>query len=278
MTDKYAVVGNPVAHSVSPRIHAAFARATGQALEYGKLAVERADFKTAVLAFRDAGGKGLNVTLPFKHEAWLLAQVRAGYALHAHAVNTIAFQDTKIIGHNTDGTGLVADLEKNLGRSIAGQRVLVMGAGGAAYGVIQPLLDRHPQQIVVANRTPEKARGLIAHFAQHANLAQGGIATRPYAELRGARFDLVINATSAGLDDAMPALPPAIFAAGALAYDVVYGKTTPFMKFAHLHGAACVADGLGMLVEQAAESFYIWRGVRPATAPVIAMLRAGESL
>ena len=273
MTDHYAVVGNPVAHSVSPQIHAEFARETGQDLDYVRLLAPLDGFKTTVLKFRDEGGKGVNVTLPFKHEAWNLVEEHAAQALDAGAVNTIAFKNGKIIGYNTDGMGLVADLEKNLQFSIRGKRVLLMGAGGATYGVMQPLLNARPGLLVVANRTLDKAISLVAHFKNLAQFAAGGLTAKPYQQLAGAQFDLVINATSAGLHDAMPALPAGIFAPGALAYDMVYGKQTPFMKFAAQHGAQKVADGLGMLVEQAAESFLIWRGARPATAPVIALLK-----
>ena len=272
MTDHYAVVGNPVAHSLSPQIHAAFARQTGQDLDYVKLFAPLDAFTATVLEFRAKGGKGVNVTLPFKHEAWTLAEVRAGRAADARAVNTLAFNDGKIVGHNTDGPGLVTDLEENLKCSIREKRVLLMGAGGATYGVMQPLLETRPQEMVVANRTPDKARELVAHFHEFAHLAQRGLSARSYAELAGAQFDPVINATSAGLQDEMPPLPAGIFATGGLAYDMVYGKNTPFMQFAKKQGAR-TANGLGMLVEQAAESFFIWRGVRPDTQAVIAAFR-----
>ena len=272
MTDRYAVVGNPVAHSVSPAIHTEFARQTGQDLDYARLLAPRGGFKSTVLRFRDGGGKGVNVTLPFKHEAWNLVTVHAGDALDAGAVNTIDFQNGRIIGYNTDGIGLVTDLEQNLKFPIRNKRVLLMGAGGASYGVMHPILDARPESLVVANRTPDKAVALVAHFRKFAKLALRGMSAQPYQQLDGSRFDLVINATSAGLSDEMPALPTGVFAADALAYDMVYGKHTPFMKFAAAQGARA-AGGLGMLVEQAAAAFFIWRGVRPDTAPVIAMLR-----
>lgn len=275
MPDKYAVIGNPVAHSKSPLIHAEFARQTGEDISYVAILAPRGGFRAAVLEFRDAGGRGMNVTLPFKPEAWDIATVHQGYALEAGAVNTLEFRDSEIVGHNTDGIGVVRDLKENLRRSIRDRRVLLMGAGGATYGVMEPLLREQPGELVIANRTLDKAVALVAHFEKFQTFALRGITARPYDELRGARFDVVINATSAGLNDEMPPLPDDIFAPGALAYDMVYGKRTPFLGFARARGAQ-VADGIGMLVEQAAESFFIWRGVRPRTAPVIARLRGEE--
>lgn len=273
MTDQYAVIGNPIAHSKSPLIHAEFARQTGQDISYTTVLAPLDGFRVAVLKFRDTGGRGMNVTLPFKHEAWKLVHAHEGYARDAGAVNTLEFRRSEIIGHNTDGTGLVRDIKENLHCPIQGRRVLLMGAGGATYGVMEPLLREQPAELVVANRTPDKAVTLVSHFKKFQAFALRGITARPYAELRGAQFDVLINATSAGLSDEMPSLPDGIFAAGALACDLVYAKVTPFMKFAGARGAR-VSDGLGMLVEQAAESFFIWRGVRPQTAPVIAMLRS----
>ncbi|MGH8620892.1 MAG: shikimate dehydrogenase [Burkholderiales bacterium] len=272
MTDPYAVIGNPVEHSLSPRIHADFARATGKDMTYDRILAPREGFRDAVLAFRAAGGKGLNVTLPFKHEAWRLAGVRRGFAVAAGAVNTLSFEGEGIVGHNTDGVGLVRDLTQNLRVEVRGKRVLLMGAGGASYGVMEPLLREQPETVVVANRTLEKAIELVAHFEKLQPFALQGFSARAYGALAGARFDLLINATSAGLEGAMPPLPEEVFASDALAYDMVYARRTPFLDFARERGAR-VSDGLGMLVEQAAESFFIWRGVRPATAPVIAMLR-----
>ena len=271
MPDKYAVIGNPVEHSLSPVIHAAFAHATGDDISYDRIHAPRDRFRQAALDFRDEGGRGLNVTVPFKHEAWNLADDHIGYALTAEAVNTIEFTDEKIIGYNTDGIGLTRDLKINLHCTVRARRVLLMGAGGAACGVLEPLLREQPAALVVANRTLEKARELVARFTRQ------GIPLRPeampYEALENGRFDLVVNATSAGLADAMPTLPDGVFAPDALAYEMVYGKATPFLEFAAARGAR-TADGLGMLVEQAAESFFIWRGVRPDTAPVIALLRA----
>jgi shikimate dehydrogenase len=275
MTDRYAVIGNPVEHSLSPLIHAEFARATAQEVAYGRMLATLDGFRAAALGFRDAGGRGLNVTLPFKHEAWRLADAHAGHAQAAGAVNTLRFDGGRIIGHNTDGVGLVRDLVDNLGCPVRSRRVLLAGAGGASYGVMEPLLRELPQTLVVANRTLEKAVALAGHFEELGKLATDGVAAKSYDALHGTRFDIVINATSAGLADAMPPLPRGIFAPGALAYDMVYGRRTPFMRFATDEGARA-ADGLGMLVEQAAESFFIWRGVRPETKPVIAMLRKAE--
>jgi shikimate dehydrogenase len=271
------VIGNPVEHSLSPVIHAEFARATGEAIAYDRLLAATDGFEAAALGFRDAGGKGLNVTLPFKHEAWRLADTRVGYAQAAGAVNTLEFEGGRIAGHNTDGIGLVRDLVGNLGCPVGGRRVLLAGAGGASYGVMEPLLRERPAMLVVANRTAEKAIGLVAHFeALSASLGVRRFRWSAYDRLQGDHFDIVINATSAGLADAMPPLPGGVFARGALAYDMVYGRRTPFMRFAADCGARAV-DGLGMLVEQAAESFGIWRGVRPATNPVIEMLRRRDS-
>lgn len=273
MRDRYAVVGNPVGHSKSPQIHAAFARQTGQDIAYDRLLAPLDAFEPVVRQFFREGGHGLNVTVPFKREAWDLVDACEGGALAAEAVNTIRRSGNRLIGYNTDGAGLVADLEQNLGVAIAGRRVLLMGAGGAAHGVVQPLLERHPESLVVANRTPDKALALVRHFHNFAALASGGLAASAYEALAGRQFDLVVNATSAGLAGEMPALPDQLFAPGALAYDMVYGRDTQFLAFARARGARC-ADGLGMLVEQAAESFLIWRGVRPQTAPVIAQLRS----
>jgi shikimate dehydrogenase len=272
MTDKYAVIGNPVAHSRSPLIHAEFARQTGHDISYTAVLAPRDGLRAATLEFRKAGGRGMNVTLPFKHEAWALSTERQGYAHAAGAVNTLAFRGAEIIGHNTDGIGLVRDITVNLDYSIEGRRVLLMGAGGASYGVVEALLRERPDELIIVNRTPDKAIALVGHFEKLRALAARGVAACTYAELRGERFDLLINATSAGLSDEMLPLPDDVFAEDALAYDMVYGKATPFLDFARTHGAQ-IAEGTGMLVEQAAESFLIWRGVRPQTAPVIEILR-----
>lgn len=267
MTDQYAVVGNPVAHSQSPRIHAAFARQTGQGMAYEKLLAPLDGFAGTVEAFRQAGGKGLNITVPFKEEAFRYASHKTARAEASGAVNTLKFDGDQILGDNTDGAGLVRDLTVNLKQALAGKRILLMGAGGAARGVIGPLLAEQPISLMLANRTPEKA-------LQLARLFGGQIGAEPYEALAGQSFDLVINATSASLKGELPPLPDGLFAPGALAYDMMYGAETPFMAWAGQHGAAKISGGLGMLVEQAAESFYLWRGVRPDTAPVIRQLRA----
>jgi shikimate dehydrogenase len=272
VSDRYAVIGNPVSHSKSPLIHAAFARQTGQDIRYDRLLAPLDRFEHTVREFFHEGGHGLNVTVPFKREAWDLVDRCKGGALAAEAVNTIKLEGGELLGYNTDGIGLVSDLEFNLGVAIAGRRVLLMGAGGASHGVLQPLLERRPASLVVANRTPDRAEALVRHFQRYAAFAEQGLAARPYSDLSGLQFDLVINATSAGLDGTMPPLPDGLFAPGALAYDMMYGRETAFLGFARARGAAC-ADGLGMLVEQAAESFFIWRGIRPQTAPVIEQLR-----
>jgi shikimate dehydrogenase len=272
MTDKYAVIGNPIAHSKSPQIHKMFAQQTGQDISYEAIEapLEEGGFKDKVIQLRDKGYRGCNVTVPFKFEAFKLAAILSERAQVAQAVNTLKFDGETILGDNTDGAGLVRDIEINIGVSLHGKRVLLMGAGGAAYGVVQPLFSAGTYLSVV-NRTAEKARQMI----EKCN-ARTGISIYTYESFGPAQFDLVINATSSGLSDEMPPLPPTIFAPGALAYDMMYGRETPFMKFAREHGAAVVSDGLGMLVEQAAESFWWWRGVRPDTAPVIAVLRTAK--
>lgn len=270
MTDTYAVVGNPVAHSKSPLIHAEFARQTGQDISYDAIHAELEDFEAAVARFRDAGGRGLNVTVPFKHRAYALASRLTQRAEQAQAVNTMSFDAGAVHGDNTDGVGLVRDLTGNLDLPVAGLRVLLMGAGGAAYGACGALLGEKPALLVVANRTRPRAVELAAHFSKR--FPGAPISAGAYEETSGSTFDLVINATSTGLSDSMPPLPTTVFAPGALAYEMVYGKTTPFLELAARAGVAA-ADGLGMLVEQAAESFFVWRGVRPMTAPVIDLLR-----
>ncbi|MBN9420885.1 MAG: shikimate dehydrogenase [Candidatus Accumulibacter sp. 66-26] len=273
MTDRYAVFGNPIAHSKSPAIHADFARQTAQDLVYEALLAPLDGFADAVRAFA-AGGRGANVTVPFKEEAYRLASRLTPRAELAGAVNTLLFATGEIVGDNTDGAGLVRDLCANLGCALAGQRILLLGAGGAARGALGPLLDAHPAALVVANRTPDKARELAARFSAHF-AAHGPVRGCAYPELAGQTFDLVINATSASLGGELPPLPAGVFAPDSLAYDMMYGKgDTPFMAFARAQGAARVADGLGMLVEQAAEAFFVWRGVRPDGAPLLARLRA----
>ena len=271
MTDLYAVIGNPIAQSKSPRIHAEFARQLKQDLRYEAMLAPRDGFAAAVAAFRTGGGKGLNVTVPFKLEAFALATERTERGERAGAVNTLKFDGKTILGDNTDGAGLVWDIGERLGCAVRGKRVLLMGAGGAAHGVMLPLLRQAPTVVIVANRTVGKAIELELHFTPFGNVRGGD-----YASLAGQQFDLVINATSASLAGELPPLPPGVFAPGALAYDMVYAnEPTRFLAYARDHGAARCADGLGMLVAQAAESFVLWRGVRPDIEPVIAMLRRG---
>ena len=271
MTDLYAVFGNPIAHSKSPAIHAAFAHASSQALIYEARLVAIDGFKSAISDFRIAGGKGANVTVPFKEEAYRLCTRLSDRAARAGAVNTLAFNGNEVFGDNTDGAGLVRDMTHNLGYELAGKRVLLLGAGGAARGVIAPLLAGAPASLFIANRSAEKAELLAIAFADMARVNAGN-----FAKTAGNSFDLVINATSASLAGESLPLPPGIFAAGSLAYDMMYGKgETPFMALAREQGASRCADGLGMLVEQAAEAFFVWRAVRPPTAAVLANLRAG---
>ena len=265
MTDRYAVIGNPISHSKSPLIHALFATQTGQDISYEAIAAPLDGFAATIERLRSEGYKGCNVTVPFKFEAFNCATELSERARAAQAVNTLSFEGDKIIGDNTDGAGLVRDIEQNLGVKLQGKRVLLMGAGGASYGVVLPLLNAGGA-ITVANRTASKAVEMAMKFADSA--IRGG----SYEDLAEQQFDVVINATSAGLTDSEVPLPAGIFAPNALAYDMMYGRETPFMAFARKQGAQ-VADGLGMLVEQAAEAFYIWRGVRPDTAPVITALR-----
>jgi len=275
MTDRYAVIGNPVAHSRSPLIHAEFARQTGQDMEYGRLLAPLDDFVASVQRFRREGGRGLNVTLPFKLEAFTLAEQRSQRALDAQAVNTLRFEADNVFGDNTDGVGLLRDLEVNLAFGLAGRRILLMGAGGAAQGTLGPLLAARPALLTIANRSADKAQRLAERFAAAVRDAATQLRGGGYAELLGGAFDLVINATSASLQDSVPDLPAGVFAPGSLAYDMMYGSApTRFLQRARGQGAARLADGLGMLVEQAAESFLIWRGVRPHTAPVIEKLKA----
>ena len=270
MTDRYAVIGNPVAHSRSPDIYTAFARATAQDIEYLRLLAPVEGFGATVASFRDAGGRGASITVPFKQAAFRLADAFSERARIAGAVNTLQFSPGQIFGDNTDGIGLVRDVAQNLGIAIAGKRLLLLGAGGAARGAMGPLLNQKPAFLVIANRTEARAAELAAQFAA---AAAGTVASLSFAALSGRQFDIVINATAASLAGEATPLPEGLYAAGALAYDMMYAKgDTPFMTAARAQGAQ-VADGLGMLVEQAAESFFLWRGVRPATRPVLESLR-----
>ena len=266
MPDRYAVIGHPVAHSRSPEIHAAFARQTGEDLEYVRLLAPLDGLGAAVAALIREGGRGANVTLPFKEEAFRLAATSSHRARMAGAINTLRFDARGTYGDNTDGAGLVRDIRDHLGWSLQGARVLLLGAGGAARGAVSPLMDEGVKRLVIANRTAERAVTLAAGFG-------APVEGMSLPALAGNRFDVVINATSASIAGELPALPAGLYALGALAYDMMYGRAdTPFMAAARREGAR-VSDGLGMLVEQAAESFFVWRGVRPDTRPVLEQLR-----
>lgn len=268
MTDRYALIGNPLGHSKSPLIHGAFARATGEDLVYEAIEAPVDGFERAVTQFRGNGGRGVNVTLPFKLEAAQYATELTTRARLAGAVNCMKFEHHRVLAENFDGLGLVNDIQRNLGFPMRGRRVLLMGAGGAARGALLPFLEQQPEVLVVANRTVTKAKALGERFRRYANLVTGG-----YLELGDARFDVVVNATSASLRGELPSLPRTVFAVGSLAYDLVYGKgLTPFLRLAGDAGAGRVADGIGMLVEQAAEAFGWWRGVRPETRAMIDQL------
>jgi len=269
--DRYAVFGNPVKQSKSPTIHALFAEQCSQSMQYRAVRVELDGFAQAAHNFFAGGGAGLNITVPFKRDAFEFAHRLSDRAMRAGAVNTLSrSEDGAIEGDNTDGIGLVRDMVANLGWSVQGLRLLVLGAGGAARGVLEPLLRERPRELLIVNRTPERAQQLAREFADIAAL-QGGA----YDLIGERQFDLVINATSAGLSGEALDLPSSLLTERSCCYDMVYGaQPTPFMRWAAHHAAWAVADGLGMLVEQAAQSFYIWRHVRPETRPVINQLRA----
>ncbi len=269
--DRYAVIGNPIAHSKSPAIHREFAEQTGQRLTYEALLAPLDDFAGAWQRFRDAGGKGANVTVPFKEQAWALSQQRTHRAELAGAVNTLSIAvNGELLGDNTDGIGLVRDITVNAGWSLVGKRILILGAGGAARGVIQPLLAAGAAQIVVANRTLAKAQTLAQVFAgkgdvQALALSALGQVAQP--------FDVLINATSASLQGESLDLPASVHHANSAAYDMMYGSETPFLRWAAAQGLTHRRDGAGMLVEQAAEAFFIWRGVRPSTENLLLAMR-----
>ncbi|MDP4299294.1 shikimate dehydrogenase [Leptothrix discophora] len=271
MTDRYAVIGNPIAQSKSPLIHGLYAQATGQDIDYGKIEgpLGPGGFAQAVDAFRAEGGRGLNITAPFKLDAFAYATERSQRAELAGAANAMTFDGERVVADNFDGVGLVRDVTRNLAVPMTGRRVLVLGAGGAARGALLPFLAERPAELVIANRDVDKARELARIGA-----AEGGsVAACGYADLAGQRFDLVFNATSASLRAERPPVPAGVFAASALAYELAYGKgLTPFLRLARESGVERIADGVGMLAEQAAEAFLWWRGVRPDTADVIRTL------
>jgi shikimate dehydrogenase len=262
-------MGNPVAHSLSPRIHRMFAEQTGQAVTYEAILVPLEGFTRAVEAFKARGGKGLNITLPFKREAWESVAERTARAERAEAVNTIVIhEDARLAGDNTDGIGLLRDLTVNQGVLIEGAEILVLGAGGAARGALEPLLAAKPARLVIANRTANRAHALAEAF-----LPFGPIQGCGFEALRKERFDLIVNATAASVAGDVPAIPEDILQPGGNCYDMFYShEPTTFVRWGLEHGAAKSLDGLGMLVEQAAESFALWRGVRPETADVITRL------
>jgi len=263
----YAVMGNPVEHSKSPQIHQLFAQQFGMTIEYRKILVEPGGFEQAVESFRASGGRGLNITVPFKLQAWYVCEELTTRARLAEAVNTIWFGDA-IHGDNTDGIGLVRDITRNLACPLTRRRVLLLGAGGAARGVLGPILNAGPAEVIVANRTIDRAVQLAGHFARAGNVHGCGL-----QDTKGA-FDVVINATAASLQGEDLPLPEGLFAEEGMAYDLMYGdEPTVFMVWAAQHGAARQSDGLGMLVEQAAESFAVWHGKTPKTTAVIAAMR-----
>ncbi len=269
MSDRYCVIGNPITHSRSPAIHAAFAAQTGQQLSYERCLAPIDGFATMLGSLIEQGYRGANVTVPFKLEAAALATVLTPRAAAAGAVNTLSFRDGAIHGDNTDGAGLVNDIVRNAGFSLAGKRILMLGAGGAARGAMIPLLEQRPCALVIANRSRASADALAHSFGG----PDRAVAACDFDQLEG-QFDLVVNATSASLAAAMPPVPARVFSTGTLALDMMYGnKPTLFMEFASQHGAI-VRDGLGMLVEQAAEAFAVWRDVRPETAIVLKNMRA----
>ena len=270
MTDRYAVIGNPVAHSKSPQIHAAFAQQTGQQLEYTSLLVEIGQLADAVAEFQQNQGKGLNITVPFKQDAWALSTELSERAQRAGAVNTLILRaEGDYYGDTTDGVGLVTDLIKNHDLNLNNKRILILGAGGAVRGVLEPILNECPTELVIANRTVSKAGQLAEDFNK-----LGKISASSFEALADRQFDLIINGTSASLAGELPPLPDGILTTKACVYDMMYAaKATPFMLWGEQQDAAQCFDGLGMLVEQAAESFYLWRGVRPETSTVIQQLR-----
>lgn len=271
--DHYAVMGYPISHSRSPSIHQQFAEQTKQKIVYTAILVEPGDFTNAVASFQSQGGKGLNITIPFKEEAWSLVNHRSARAEKAGAVNTITLrQDGSLHGDNTDGIGLVNDITGNQSFLLKDKKVLILGAGGAVRGVLQPILSASPAQIVIANRTPEKALELAkqyVNFADNCPVLGVGLHAIPHQV-----FDVVINGTATSLTDQLLDIRPELVN-NAFCYDMMYGKEpTAFMQWCKNANAASISDGLGMLIEQAAEAFYIWRNIRPLTQPIINTIRS----
>jgi len=268
--DRYAVFGNPVAHSKSPQIHKLFAQQTKQSLVYTAELAEIGKFDQAVKTFIHDNGKGLNITVPFKEDAWSCATQRSARAQRAGAVNTLVLQpDGSLFGDTTDGIGLVHDLVQNHNIQLKNKDILIIGAGGAVRGVLEPLLEQQPASLLITNRTKQKAVQLATDFSDLGNITGCGL-----DEIKDARFDVIINGTSASLQGELPAIPGSIFRTNSCSYDMMYAsQPTPFMQWSTDNGATQVFDGLGMLVEQAAESFYIWRGIKPETKPVIKHVR-----
>jgi shikimate dehydrogenase len=267
--DQYGLVGHPVSHSWSPFIHGMFAKETGQNLVYRLFDVEPGNFRREILRLFTSGVRGLNVTLPHKQSAADLVNELTPRAERAQAVNTIGMDDgAGLIGDNTDGVGLTRDLEHNLGLNLADKRVLILGAGGAVRGVLGALMERELREVIIANRTPARSALLAKEFADLGNIVGCG-----FAEVRGPAYDIIINATSAGLQGEMPAMPADLVNEDSICYDMAYGRAdTPFTSWAKSLHARHVAKGWGMLVEQAAESFLVWRGQRPKTQPVLEAL------
>ena len=272
MIDSYAVIGNPIHHSLSPLIHSLFAEQTNQQLTYRRILVELDGLAQALDEFAAEGGRGLNITLPFKHSAFFMVNAHSERAVCAEAINTIRFDvDGSRYGDNTDGVGLIRDIARQQ-FSLQSKRILIVGAGGAVRGVLKPLLDESPQELVIANRTEDKAIALADLFSQY-----GPIQACAFPDLEKLSFDLIVNCTSASLRLEELALPQALLRKDTFCYDMAYGQSiTPFLQWAKNAGAAKISNGLGMLVEQAAESFYLWRGVRPDVEPVLVKLK-GES-
>lgn len=273
--DQYAVIGNPIEHSKSPIIHQAFAEATQQHLTYHRQLAPLDGFKDTVMTLQAQGYKGANVTVPFKFEAYQMAHQLTERAHDAGAVNTLIFTEQGIVGDNTDGAGLVRDIEQNLQVRIEGKRVLLIGAGGAAEGVLHPILAQSPALLVISNRSLDKALSMVKKVEEQGEYRFVSVNAYAFEDLAGQQFDIVVNATSTGLTDSVLPIPQTIFATDALAYDMMYGRDTPFMRLAQQAGAR-VSDGLGMLIEQAAEAFYVWRGIRPDTQHIMQHMRASK--